>query len=225
MPRIIQEGNLFFQRKGRRMVPIMPTHTQPTNGTVYTKSHSWKEDYIYVSTINLWVSLERTYLQNQNWFDYHMIQNQGIRMHTLSEGIEYLKYFEANHQEIYKDIAEINPEPWRLECFDTIIDCHEGTSISSEHTYEEGKIVPRYSETLDEDTLTCWKMISLKDYMARAHTRQGLPRKDVKEGNFFYEGIYSPGIWVMGTHNHPYLGIHCPYNRNPILGVRTVRTE
>lgn len=60
--------------------------------------------------------------------------------------------------------------------------------LSQDHIYSEDKgLNPSYSELLDPDTLMEDRGIDLVHYIKEAHTSQGLPRKDVKEGNFSYQ--------------------------------------
>ena len=93
------------------------------------------------------------------------------------------------------------------------------------HKFVNGKL-ELVTETLDEDTLTKDKRISLEDWMNN-QTSQGLPRKDVEKGSLYF---WSPtdGSVVRFYAGAGRVDLDCdrdPAVSDPAVGVRVVREK
>ncbi|MEE9525385.1 MAG: hypothetical protein V3V78_02145 [Candidatus Woesearchaeota archaeon] len=156
--------------------------------------HEDNSDFDYIPSIRLWVAKETT-LHGEDWFGSHKgLQEQGLRMLTLPEFREYLKYLVSSdnpeHLKIYRDIIEIK-DPYRGERVDALFS-NDGHHLETNHILDsDGKLTPQYSKSVcswcTSDHLR--KEISLQDYLFRASTDQGLPSR------FAYHGEdmeYSP---------------------------------
>jgi len=147
------------------------------------------DGYIYVPSINQYFTKERLCL-GKNWFDTHKsLQSNNQRMPTIPEFIEFLKYSKINFPDIYKDITEVR-EPWRANWLDADFKLKgEDLYINYNHILDSnGKLVPKNIEIIDKNTLMEDKIpgISLDDYINKNYTKQGLPNKEVKSGDFYY---------------------------------------
>ncbi|MEK6844763.1 MAG: hypothetical protein AABX44_00750 [Nanoarchaeota archaeon] len=164
-------------------------------GTNYPeiKSKKYNKDhFVYVPSLELFIAKEKTYL-GKNWFESHklMQENQEF-MPTIPQFTEFLKYLKnSNNQEyliIYHDITDIKPS-WRGEWLDAIFDIKEDQMyINYAHKLDKnGNLMPQNSESLNRETLMKDKKINLKDWINSSHTKQGLPDKNVREGeSYFY---------------------------------------
>jgi len=147
------------------------------------------EGFIYVPSINLYVAKERTLLKH-NWYDTHKkLHKQNLRMPTIPEFIEFLKYLRADltgeHKQIYEEITEVG-EPWRTEWLDADFKViNRVLHINYSHwTDSNGQLKPRNSEPL-KDCLMSDKLISL-DYWLDHATSQGLPPLNCISGDLHY---------------------------------------
>jgi len=158
------------------------------------KTSSFNEsNFVYVPSINTYFAKQRTNL-GKNWFESHkLLQENGEKMPTIPEFLEFLKYLkDSNNQEyleIFKDITQVR-SPWRAEWLDADFKLKDNKlHINYNHKLDEnGNLVPQNSEVIDKNTLMKDKTpgISLDDYLIKSHTGQGLPSKDIKSGDLYY---------------------------------------
>ena len=148
------------------------------------------DKYVFVPSIGLYVSKERS-LQRKNWFDSHKeLQKQGTKMLTVPQFVEFLKYLKSNsadYQNLFDDITQVRI-PRRAEWIDADFKVKDKKLyINSDHVYEDGNLVPKNSESLDKNTLMADRTpgISLDSWLENP-TKQGLPSKEVKSGNLYY---------------------------------------
>jgi hypothetical protein len=196
-----------------------------------------QDGFIYVPSIQLYVSKERVHL-GKNWFECHKLLNkEGLRMPTIPEFVEFLKYLKSSNNREYtkicNEITEVR-KPWRGEWLDADFKVvNEEICINYYHVLDSNRtLIPKDSEILDKNTLMEDKTpgISLEDYLDNNHTSQGLPSKNVKSGDLYY--------WCPRSDNNSVAGfdagsggaiLRCgrwvPSGRDSNLGVRAVRRE
>jgi len=137
-----------------------------------------ENDFIYVPSINLDVARQRTH-QGKNWYDTHKALNQeGSRMLTIPEFVEFLKHTRDHERDVYRDVTAVR-NPWRAEWIDAYFEKRQdGLYVLTENKSN--------SEKLDEDTLMQDKTsgISLDSWLSNP-TNQGLPKADVEKGNLY----------------------------------------
>ncbi len=162
---------------------------QKTSPIIPNSAGKDTNNFVYVPSINLYVAKERSHL-SKSWFDCHKeLQSEGLRMPTLPEFIEFLKYCKINNPDIYKEITEVR-SPWRSEWIDADFKViNKKLHINYHHVLDSnGNLIPKNSELLDKDVLMEDKTpgISLEDYLYNNHTSQGLPSKKVESGELYY---------------------------------------
>ena len=203
-------------------------YTIPKNVNINTSA---SDDFIYIPKLKLHVARERSHL-GENWYDSHrLLQKQNQRMLTIPEFTEVLKYTRENEQDVYNEIMQVR-SPWRAEWLDADFKMKDGKLyINSNHIYNEnGDLNPQSSRILQKNTLMKDKTpgISLDSWLENP-TKQGLPRKDIKEGDLYY--------WNPRSNNNSVAGfdagsdgayLFCSWNPSDWdsdLGVRAVRHE
>ena len=69
--------------------------------------------------------------------------------------------------------------------------------------------IKQITECLDSNTLMLNKRIDLVHFIREAHTSDGLPRKDVKEGDFYYWFPISGAVaWLYACSDRAFLGCY-----------------
>lgn len=144
------------------------------------------QGYIFVPSINLYVAKERTY-KGLNWYQTHEeLQKENLRMPTIPQFIEYLKFLQSQHQDrneaqtILDEILKIGN--WRAEWLDARFE-KSGSDLlyCFNHKIANNQIISRDSQKLEpclrED---CWA-----DIFGSANS-QGLPNE--KLGNSYEQG-------------------------------------
>ncbi|MDO8528670.1 MAG: hypothetical protein Q7S06_02145 [Nanoarchaeota archaeon] len=187
-------------------------------GVSYTLRQKTSNDSVYVPSANLWVAKQRT-LQEKNWFETQKeLRKQGLSMQTPLKFVEFLKEIKNNHPEIYEDITGVR-EPWRAEWFDAFFEKRQdGLYMLTENKAR--------TEKLDGNTLMNDRRIDLESWVNNP-TSQGLPRKDVREGNLYYWYPRADSVaWFYAGSDRA--NLNC--GRNPHywysgLGVRATRHE
>ncbi|MBI2003887.1 hypothetical protein HYS72_00280 [Candidatus Pacearchaeota archaeon] len=187
-----------------------------------------KDDLIYVPSIDIYVDKERTHL-GKKWFEAHkLLQEQGNRMLIIPEFIEFLKYTQENHKDIYNEITEVR-NPWRSEWLDADFKVkNKKLYINYNHKLDlNGNLIPKNSEILNKNTLMEDKMpgISLENWLKNP-TKQGLPNKNIKSGDLSYWYPRSNNNSVAWFYaNVGWAGFDCnwyPSNSPSSLGVHAV---
>ena len=135
-----------------------------------------RQGMIYVPTIDLYFEAERSCL-GKNWYETHdALKQENLRMPTLPEFAEFLKYVKDNNQELYNEITEVR-SPWRSNWIDAYFE-----------QKDDGMYVLTGNKTKPEKLQDCLmedKQISLEDFLNNP-TKQGLPREDVNTGSFYF---------------------------------------
>jgi hypothetical protein len=190
------------------MPPIIEVSEEVMNAlnpNAYSRRHDLEtkhDGFIYVPSIGLHVAKERTLL-GENWFNSHrLLQEQGNRMLTTSEFVEFLNHLKSNpsdYQVLFDDITQVRT-PWRAEWLDGDFKVvGKKLCINSSHEYSNGKLNPRCSEIMDKNTLMEDKTpgISLESWL-KTPTRQGLPSKKTESGELYYLFPRSDNNSVVG---------------------------
>ena len=190
-------------------------------------------DYVFVPSLKLYVAKQRT-LQGKNWFDSHKeLQKQGLKMPTIPEFIQFLKYLRENptqeNTQIYNDITKVR-SPWRSEWLDADFKViYDKLHINYNHILDSNKtLIPQNSEPLDKNTLMKDRTpgISLEDWLQNP-TKQGFPTKSVKDGSLYYwyprSNNNSVARFVALGGGSVFDGNRNPSGRDSDIGVRAVR--
>ena len=163
-----------------------------------------KEGFIYVPSLNLYVAKQRDHL-GINWPDTHSaLVSENLRMPTIPEFIAYLRYLNENKSnpeflQIYNEITE-KRDPWRANWLDADFKVINGIlHINYNHILQNGKLIPKNSDSLDRDTLMQNKTpgVSLEELL-RNPTSQGLPRQGIIDGELYYWAPMSDNKSVAG---------------------------
>jgi len=143
--------------------------------------------YVFVPSINLYVSKERTHT-GLNWNQTHeTLQSEGLRMPTIPQFLVYLKFLQNGHQDrneaqgILDDILKVGN--WRGEWLD------------AKFKYLNGQMSIFYNHVLDQDgNLMAQNEVLTLDYLKEdcradvfgSANSQGLPTR--KLGNSYEQG-------------------------------------
>ncbi|MBI2043357.1 hypothetical protein HYT25_03140 [Candidatus Pacearchaeota archaeon] len=182
---------------------------------VLKESEKFLDSFIYIPELKLRFAKQRT-LKWKDWFETHnSLKLQSNRMSRLPEFVEFLKYVKINNRDIYNEITQVMGS-WRGEWIDAYFEKRkDGMYLLTENRTK--------AEKLDEDTLMKDKRISLDSWLDNP-TKQGLPRKDTKEGDLYFvapgnDSVAGFGAIVEGA------DLNClrnPDYRDSYLGVRAV---
>jgi hypothetical protein len=185
-----------------------------------------REEFIYVPSIDLYFAKERSLL-GKNWYSTHEeLDKQGMKMPTIYEFKEFLRYLHENPNEeytrIFNEITEVR-SPWRAEWLDAKFD---EKKIYFNHGIVNGEVNAMNSETLDRETLMEDKEQGIDlEYWLKNSTKQGLPNKNCDEGSLWY--LYPRDGAVAGfLANEGGTDLGCgrdPTDSVGSLGVRAVR--
>jgi hypothetical protein len=183
-------------------------------------------DFIYVPSVDLYFAKERSLL-GKNWYSTHEeLDKQGMKMPTIYQFKEFLRYLHENPNDeytgIFNEITEVR-NPWRMEWLDAIFDDEK---IYFNHEFVDGKLVDRDSEVLDRETLMKDKGPGIDlEYWLKNSTKQGLPNIYYDDGSLWY---WPPRVgavaWFDADETRSYL--YCggfPCGAGSSLGVRAVK--
>jgi hypothetical protein len=185
-----------------------------------------REGFIYVPSIDLYFAKERSLL-GKNWNETHFeLDKQGMKMPSIYEFKEFLRYLLENPNEeytrIFNDITEVK-SPWRAEWLDAKFD---EKKIYFNHGIVNGKLIAGNSETLDRETLMKDKLPGIGlEYWLKNSTKQGWPKKNCDEGSLWYWYPRDGAVAGFGADED---STYLICSRNPAnsygpLGVRAVR--
>ena len=154
-----------------------------------------KDNYIFIPSINLYVSKQRTYL-DKDWNETHsLLHEENLRIPTIPEFIEFLKYTRENEEELFKDITEVR-NPLRRNWLDAKFSEKDGKMFIQYNHYidNEGNLQARNTEILDnyltEDRAPG---IDLSDWLDN-HNQFGLPTQNSKQGDLRYWSPRNGGV-------------------------------
>lgn len=125
--------------------------------------------------------------------DYHQQQKEsnsiGVRFSTLYEQVEFLKHLWDNRNNLdYKKIFDYITKAegcWRAENTDAYFEKdNKGQIYVLSHILSQDGQIKQLIEPL-EDCLMEDRRIDIEHYLIN-HTSQGLPKKDIQKGNYFY---------------------------------------
>ena len=191
-----------------------------------------KDGFIYVPSINLYLSQE-THFKGKNWNDCHIeTQKQGYTMPTIHQFAEFLRYLRsdegkskiANANEILNEIYEVR-SPWRSEWLDAFFRQNDDSmNIEYNHKVSGTSLIAQNKEQLaDYLAETKTPGISLDNWLANPN-QHGLPKPRCKNGKLYY---WKPtdGRVARFSADSDGANLVCnwyPGNGNDSLGVRLV---
>jgi len=161
-----------------------------TQGKAQGEAHSL-DDFIYVPFVDLYFAKERT-LFNYTWYDTHReLQAKGLKMPTIPEFVEFLKYLRANptaeNRSIYGEITEVR-DPRRAEWFDANFYAKDDELwVAYNHIVNpKGHVVAQENEKLEGHLMQNKTTgISLEHWLNNP-TKQGLPQENSEQGDLGY---------------------------------------
>jgi len=203
-----------------------------TQGKAQGEAHSL-DDFIYIPSIKLHFAKERSHL-GKDWYDAHReLQSKGLKMPTIPQFIEVLKYLRANptseNTRAYNEIIEVR-DPWREEWFDAKFYTQGGELwVAYNHIVDpKGNVVAQENEKLEGHLMQdktpgssfLFFCISL-EYWLNNPTKQGLPQENSEQGDLrywhlkkdkvakFYAGSGATGLNCSGdpSYSNPKLGV------------------
>lgn len=187
--------------------------------------------YIHIPSINKHIAKQRT-LNGKTWYDAHKeLQSQGLRMPTVNEFIEFLKYLKhgyPNRQEaeyVLDDILTVK-SPWRAEWLDAKFEKKNNIwCINYSHEVQGSELIAQYSKELEACLMQDKTPgIDLDDWLNNANS-QGLPKPDVKQGPicYWYPRENAVARFLASSDRAGFLCYGYPEISNSDLGVRAVR--
>ncbi len=168
------------------------------------------QEFIYVPSIELYVSKGKTLLEKDHDESQKVLHSKGKKMLTVPEFLEFLKHTKENHSTLYDGITEVR-NPTRVEKLDANFKVQGKDLVVDYYIFEKGKIVLK-SEILDKDTLMKFKKISLMDLLENS-TNQRLPSNKTKLGNLNYSPPRENSDARFGTDHY---GNSLIFNRSPL---------
>jgi len=211
--------NMFPQcsSSNANVVPSSNPTPNPTPGPIV-------DGFIYVPSIGLYVA-KNVSLKGKNWNEaQEALHNENSRMLTVLEFREFLKYTKEYFPEIYLEITDLK-DLWRAEWLDAEFKVENKDLFVYYYVFENNKII-RKKEKLDEDTLRLDKTpgILLENWL-KDSTKQGLPKKDIKNGDLYYWNPENGKVAVFSADDGGAV-LYCYWNPSYLgssLGVRAVK--
>lgn len=162
------------------------------------------EDYLEVPSIGLAVYKKKIPLSNFEDMK-NKIHSDKKKILNLYEFAEFLKVAKEKDRKLYDEISQVR-FPNEAELFDTKFWLRGNKMWIHSHKFtENGILIPDY-KVLDSDTLMENKTpgISLEKWV-NDHTKQGLPKNSIQEGDMHYwkpkDGaiamFHTGGNWVL----------------------------
>ena len=148
--------------------------------------------YVYTPSTGIYNAKERT-IYGETWPETHFkLQAQGLRMPTIHEFKEFLKYMKhgypdrAEADSILDDILTVR-SPWRAEWLDARFEEKNGIlHVNYCHKVQGNKLVAQYSMPLEVCLVkNKFAGIDLEEWLNNS-TQQGLPKQDIKKGALYY---------------------------------------
>ena len=169
-----------------------PQDNEQSQNPINPQTNLDKDNFIYVPSINLYVSKKRTHL-DKAWNETHsLLAQENLRMPTILEFTHFLKHLQSNkdneeYQTLFKEITEVR-SPWRSDWLDAKFSEKDGKMFIQYNHYidNEGNLQARNTEILDnyltEDRAPG---IDLSDWLDN-HNQFGLPTQNSKQGDLLY---------------------------------------
>ena len=162
---------------------------------IVTQSPINKDGFIYVPSINLYLS-EETHFKGKDWKESHIeTQKQGCTMPTIQQFVEFLRYLRSdegkakvkNADKILNEIYEVR-NPWRSEWLDAYYfeQKAEDMLVNYNHKFNGTSLIAQNTEQLT-NYLAETKIpgISLEDWLENPNPH-GLPKSNCKDGKLCY---------------------------------------
>ena len=184
------------------------------------------EGFIYVRSVDLYFAKERTLLDH-NWDDTHReLHKQNLRMPTIPQFVEFLKYLRADltgeNKQIYDEITKIG-HAWKRVWLDASF-YNGGLCVAYNHIVDSnGEVLAQNHERLEGHLMQDKCPATSLEHWLNNPTKQGLPPENSEPGDLWYwqpEGdrvaiFYAvpDGIGkglkcdVKPTSSHPELGV------------------
>ena len=150
------------------------------------------QGYIFVPSTGLYMAKERTHL-GLNWYQTHEeLQKENLRMPTIPEFIEYLKFLDRgypdrNEGQLILDEIKAVRNPWRSEWLDARFEkIKRKMNIHSMHKYSNGKLVSSKPEVLGKCLMKDKTPGIDLDYWLNNSTPQGLPDVNTPRGELYF---------------------------------------
>jgi hypothetical protein len=148
--------------------------------------------YIFVPSTGIYMAKERTHL-GLNWYQTHEeLQKENLRMPTIPEFIEYLKFLDSgysdrNEGQLILDEIKTVRNPWRSEWLDARFEkVKRKMHIHSMHKYSNGNLVSSKSEVLEKCLMKDKTPgIDLDNWLNNS-TPQGLPDENTPVGELYF---------------------------------------
>jgi len=191
------------------------------------------EGFIYVPSVNLYVAKEISHL-GKNWNGAHReLDKQNLRMPTIPQFVEFLKYLRANptaeNRRVYNEITEVR-SPYRSEWFDAKFYANgDKLWIAYNHIVDSNdNLVEQDYEKLEGPLMQDKRPgISLEHWLNNP-TKQGLPPENMQKRDLWYwhPRMYNVARFIA---NSVRAGLDCYVDpisdSTPWLGVRAVMTS
>jgi len=190
------------------------------------------EGFIYVPSVDLYFAKERSHL-GKEWHDTHReLHKQNLRMPTIPEFVEVLKYLRADptaeNRRVYNKITKVG-DPLRAEWLDANFYA-KGDKLWVDYNHivdSNGNVVAQESERLEGHLMQDKPPgISLEHWLNNP-TKQGLPQENSEQGDLWYKHPRARGV-ARFTANSEGTYLSCrgdPDYFDYELGVRAVRTR
>jgi hypothetical protein len=161
-----------------------------------------RQGMIYVRSIDLHFQSERSYL-GLDWNQTHeALKQDKLRMPTIPEFVEFLKYLNENNRDLYKEITEVR-SPYRAEWLDAYFEQRD-----------DGMYILTGNKTNAEKLDDCLMEnrtpgISLDHWLSNPG-KQGLPKSNSPEGKMRYWNPRNGGVARLNV-NSGRLGLRCSW--------------
>jgi len=190
------------------------------------------DGFIYVPSISLYFTKERTLLDHK-WDDTHReLHKQNLKMPTIPQFVEFLKYLRADptaeNTRVYNEITETR-DLWRSEWLDARFYAKgDELWVAYNHIVDVNlDLVAQDHEKLEGHLMQDKKPGISLEYWLDNSTKQGLPPADAKQGNLRY-GCPRENSIVRFHHRPVTACLDCnmdPSESGSYIGVRAVRTR
>jgi len=190
------------------------------------------DGFIYIPSIKLYFAKEISHL-GEEWYDTHIeLQSKGLKMPTLPQFIEFLKYLRADptaeNTRVYDEITEVG-SPRRIDWLDANFYAKGDESwVAYNHIVDSnGKLVAQENEKLEGHLMQDEAQGISLEYWLNNPTKQGLPQENPEQGDLVYMHPRDRGVaWFYADPDGA--GLDCdvdPDYSAPGHGVRAVRTR
>jgi len=190
------------------------------------------DGFIYVRSVDVYFAKEKSHL-GRNWYDTHReLHKQNLRMSTIPQFVEFLKYLRANqtseNMSIYDEITEVE-SPWKRVWLNAEFYAKgDELWVAYNHIVDSnGKLVAQENEKLKGHLMQDeGQGVSLEHWLNNP-TKQGLPQENIEQGDIVYMHPKSGDVASFYA-DFDGAGLDCcmdPSDADSRIGVRAVRTR